>query len=125
MNTAESPFLHEGLTGYDWADDNTFDEWYRRTFPTPATSCEIEERMNVQLEELNRVHSMSEDEVCLAYNVDSRQDIIDLIKEEIKILDDELDVACRREDYDTCFEENEAEYYAQQRQFLKSLIKGE
>lgn len=53
-------------------------------------------RLQDLYKELDAVNAMNDVEVCAIYNADSKQDIIDLIEEEIDslLVDEEEGVAC-------------------------------
>ena len=68
-----------------------FDAWWWNTFITiPRRTCsDIEIAINKKLDELTKIGMMSDGEVCEVYKVDRRQEIIDLVNEELKTLNDE------------------------------------
>ena len=50
--------------------------------------------------ELDIVQSMSEDAVCMRFNVDSKQEYIDMLNEDIDRLEDAMDDMSGDDDYD-------------------------
>lgn len=61
---------------------------------------QIEQQINELTAELESIRSMSEQEACEAWNVDAKQDIIDIIEEEISALEGDLeDAECESGDY--------------------------
>ena len=50
--------------------------------------------------ELDIVQSMSEDAVCMRFNVDSKQEYIDMLNEDIHRLEDAMDDMSCDDDYD-------------------------
>ena len=50
--------------------------------------------------ELDIVQSMSEDAVCMRFNVDSKQEYIDMLNEDIDRLEDAMDDMSVDDDYD-------------------------
>ena len=50
--------------------------------------------------ELDIVQSMSEDAVCMRFNVDSKQEYIDMLNEDIDRLEDAIDDMSGGDDYD-------------------------
>lgn len=55
-------------------------------------------------DELRNAQSMSEDAVCLTFNVDSKQEYIEILNEEIDRLEDEINDVFQSEDDDDSIE---------------------
>lgn len=62
-------------------------------------TSEIKNQIDQLNAELESIRSMSEQEACLAWNVDAKQDIIDVIEDEISALEDDFEDAERECDY--------------------------
>ncbi|MEL5895877.1 hypothetical protein AAE250_20570 [Bacteroides sp. GD17] len=62
---------------------------------------EIEKKLDDLYAELDSVQHMSEEAVCLTYNVDRKQEYIQLIIEEIDSLEDQLEELEAYEDRET------------------------
>jgi hypothetical protein len=62
------------------------------------TSFEIKEAMDGLYAEIEAIHAMPEEEVCIRYNVDTRDEILLLINDELSVLSDEYDRALEREE---------------------------
>ncbi|MDO4185085.1 MAG: hypothetical protein Q4D30_01140 [Bacteroidales bacterium] len=58
-------------------------------------TSEIRNQLDQLNAELESIRSMSEQEACEAWNVDAKQDIIDIIEEEISALEGDLEDAER------------------------------
>lgn len=55
------------------------------------TRREMERQLNILEAQLMDVHSKSERMVCAEYNVDHKQEAIDILKDEIKMLEAQID----------------------------------
>lgn len=55
------------------------------------TRQDIERQLNILEAQLMDVYSMSERVVCTEYNVDNRQEAIDILEDEIKMLEAQID----------------------------------
>lgn len=55
------------------------------------TRREMERQLNILEAQLMDVHSKSERVVCTEYNVDNRQEAIDILEDEIKMLEAQID----------------------------------
>lgn len=74
-------------------------------------TSEIKNQIDQLNAELESIRSMSEQEACLAWNVDAKQDIIDTIEDEISALEDDLEDAERESDYVHPDYVTDAEFY--------------
>ena len=89
-------------------------------------SDQIQSKIDANLDELSKIMSMAESEACLTYNVDFKQEIIDLINEEIKILNDVLGEIESDDELNEWHDECErlrAEYEKYQRDLLTEIFR--
>ena len=82
-------------------------------------SDQIQSKIDANLDELSLIMSMPESEACRVYNVDFKQEIIDLINEDTKILNDDLYEAIQYE------EEHELEWLREEEDERRYRMKRE